>query len=127
MEYCPYCAQPLSKSFKVCPNCRKSLQFDLLEKVYRPGNSSHINKKVLKRMWYREHLHIFIPTISFILGFGLLQIDESISDLAPFQGQYLFLSHSSIYGTCDNLVKMLFRFTLLHQIFNLFLWLPGTM
>ncbi len=71
MEYCPYCAGPISKPSKICPHCRKSLDTDLLKQIYEPGKTSKLNKKLLMKVWYREKSYIIFPIITMIVGFAI--------------------------------------------------------
>ena len=34
MKYCPYCAESIPEDVKVCPNCKKSLDLNLLKEMY---------------------------------------------------------------------------------------------
>ena len=69
MRYCPYCASELSKPTKICPYCKKSLEFDLLKDMLETGERSDINKKLHWKIWYKEHSHIIFPMITLIIGF----------------------------------------------------------
>ncbi len=71
MEYCPYCAGPISKPSKICPHCKKSLDTDLLKQIYEPGKTSKLNKKLLMKVWYREKSYIIFPIITMIVGFAI--------------------------------------------------------
>ncbi len=71
MEYCPYCAGPISKPSKICPHCRKSLDTALLKQIYEPGKTSKLNKKLLMKVWYREKSYIIFPIITMIVGFAI--------------------------------------------------------
>ena len=71
MEYCPYCAGPISKPSKICPHCRKSLDTDLLKQIYEPGKTSKLNKKLLMKVWFREKSYILFPIITMIVGFAI--------------------------------------------------------
>ncbi len=94
MEYCPYCAEPLSKPSKICPHCRKSLDTDLLKQIYEPGKTSKLNKKLLMKKWYREKVYIIFPIITLIVGFiigallfyGFAQV-QFVNERAEFQGR----------------------------------------
>lgn len=68
MIYCPYCSEPITKSQKTCPFCKKSLDLDILDSLYEPGESSAISRKELRRLWFIEHSYIFWPVISLVLG-----------------------------------------------------------
>ena len=69
MKYCPYCATQLNKPSKVCPNCKKVLDLDLLSELYTSGKGSYVNKKLLKQKWFKEHSYIIIPLITLLVGF----------------------------------------------------------
>lgn len=71
MKYCPYCAAQLTKSSKVCPNCKKELDFDLLGELYFSEKGSDVNKKSLRRKWFREHSHIIFPIVTLIIGLAV--------------------------------------------------------
>jgi len=68
MEYCPYCSTPLYKAQKVCPECKKSLDLDVLQSLYKSPETSGINTKIKKRIWFREHSHIINPIIALFIG-----------------------------------------------------------
>ncbi len=69
MKYCPYCAELIPEDVKVCPNCKKSLDFDALKEMYISQDSSNINKQIKRKLWYKEHSHIIFPIITTIIGF----------------------------------------------------------
>lgn len=69
MDYCPYCAEQLTKSYKICPYCKKTLDTDLLKQLFEPGESSKIDKKLKMKIWYKEKSHIFYPILTLIIGF----------------------------------------------------------
>lgn len=68
MIYCPYCAERLSKPFEVCPNCKKVLDMQALKQIYGTGKSSRINKRALRKLWFKEHGHIIAPLVTLIIG-----------------------------------------------------------
>ncbi|HIE53347.1 MAG TPA: hypothetical protein EYP85_16465, partial [Armatimonadetes bacterium] len=68
MEYCPYCSNPLTEGASTCPHCKKSLDLSLIAHLYESGESSHINKAALRKIWYKEHRHIVLPVIFFLIG-----------------------------------------------------------
>ncbi|MGD9897899.1 MAG: hypothetical protein AB7T22_02115 [Calditrichaceae bacterium] len=87
MIYCPYCSEPVTKSHKICPFCKKSLDLDILDNLYEPGDSSAISKKDLRRLWFIERSYIFWPVITLILGLiagGMLMF---IYDQVQFSGE----------------------------------------
>jgi hypothetical protein len=71
MEYCPYCAEPLTKSYKICPYCKKSLDTELLKQIYQSGTSSKIDKRKLIKIWFMEKSYIIYPVITLIIGFTI--------------------------------------------------------
>lgn len=68
MEYCPYCSKTVSPTQKVCPNCKKSLDLDVIQSMYKASETSDIDKKVKKQIWFKEHSHVIFPIITLILG-----------------------------------------------------------
>ena len=68
MEYCPYCSSPVSPTQKVCPNCKKTMDLDVLQSMYKANETSDIDKKVKKHIWFREHSHVIYPIITLIIG-----------------------------------------------------------
>jgi cytoskeletal protein RodZ len=68
MNYCPYCAAQITKPSKVCPNCKKVLDFELLNEIYMSGKRSEPNRKLLKQKWFKEHKHIIVPIITMLVG-----------------------------------------------------------
>lgn len=68
MEYCPYCSTPVSPTQKVCPNCKKTMDLDLLQSMYKVTETSYIDKKVKKHIWFREHTYIIYPIFTLIIG-----------------------------------------------------------
>ncbi len=69
MEYCPYCSTPVSLTQKVCPSCKKSLDLEKLQSMYEAAETSEVDRKVKKQIWYREHSYIIYPIITLIIGF----------------------------------------------------------
>lgn len=91
MNYCPYCAEPLSKPTKVCPYCKKSLDFDLLKSIIEPTESSDINRKMLFKRWFKEHSFIIYPLIALIIGFiagGILLYGYAQIEFAGQKSEY---------------------------------------
>lgn len=91
MNYCPYCATQLTKASKVCPNCKKVLDFDLLSEIYSSGKGSDINKQLLKQKWLKERAHIIIPLISLLVGFfigGMLAYAYAQGEFAAERTDY---------------------------------------
>lgn len=68
MEYCPYCSTTVSPSQKVCPKCKKSLDIEKLQSMYESSETTQIDKKVKKQIWFKEHSHIIYPIITLIVG-----------------------------------------------------------
>ncbi|MGD9487391.1 MAG: zinc ribbon domain-containing protein [Calditrichaceae bacterium] len=87
MLYCPYCSEPVTKSQKICPFCKKSLDLDLLDNLYEPGESSSISKKELRRLWFIERSYIFWPVITLLLGLIAGGIIMFIFDQVQFSGE----------------------------------------
>ncbi len=68
MEYCPFCSEPVKAGAKTCPNCRKTIDFDELAGLYRPGESSHIDQAAKRRIWIREHALVIYPFVAVLIG-----------------------------------------------------------
>lgn len=68
MEYCTYCAEALTKPFEVCPHCNKILDFDVLMQIYHPGKTSAINRKALRKIWFKEHRRTIMPAVALFIG-----------------------------------------------------------
>ena len=68
MEYCPYCSNILSSTQKVCPNCKKSLDLNVLQSLYMVSETSGIDSKIKKQLWFREHSHVIYPIITLVIG-----------------------------------------------------------
>lgn len=91
MNYCPYCAGQISEDATKCPHCKKQLDFELLGKLYMSGKKSGINKKISRRLWLKEHSHIFIPIITLIVGFvvgGILTYGYGQQSFAAERSDY---------------------------------------
>ena len=72
MEYCPYCAAPVSPGAKTCHQCKKSLDISALNFSYLPDeNISVINKKAQRKIWLKEHSRFIWPIATLMLGFIL--------------------------------------------------------
>lgn len=69
MHYCPYCSEPISAGAKSCPHCKRSLEIELMQQLYQ-GNleSSHIDPRIKRKMWFRERRILFYPLIALIVG-----------------------------------------------------------
>lgn len=70
MRYCPHCSETLPKPVKICPHCKRSIDLHLLTSMYEPGDgSSEVNKKIRRKIWFREKLVIILPVIALAIGF----------------------------------------------------------
>ena len=82
MHYCPYCSATLHKKVDVCPECKKVIDYGMLGDLFSEGDSSHVNKKAARRIWFKERALIFVPILTLLIGlvaggilmFGYLQI-----------------------------------------------------
>lgn len=70
MEYCPFCSGELVKPVKICPHCKKSLDMDIYQAIFKPGASSKLNKKARRSLWFKENSRFIFPVI--FLAIGLL-------------------------------------------------------
>ncbi len=68
MAYCPHCSEALPKPVKVCPFCNKSIDIQLISSMYKSGESSEMDKKAKRKIWFREKLLIILPMISLLIG-----------------------------------------------------------
>jgi len=66
--YCPHCSAALPKPVKVCPFCNKAIDLNLLSSMYRPGESSEKDKKIRRKIWFKEKLLIILPLLTLIIG-----------------------------------------------------------
>jgi hypothetical protein len=89
MNYCPYCATHLNKLSKVCPNCKKVLDLDLLSELYTSGKGSYVDKKLLKQKWFKEHSYIIIPFMALLIGFFIGGIISHIYAQEEFTGEQI--------------------------------------
>lgn len=71
MEYCPYCSGPLSRPAKVCPHCKKSLDLQTYQSIFKPGETTKTNKKALRRLWFKEHSRFLIPLLFLVIGLAV--------------------------------------------------------
>jgi len=69
MNYCPHCSAHLPKPVKVCPFCKRTVDLEMITSVYKPGESSQIDKKMRRKIWIREKLIIILPLVAIIAGF----------------------------------------------------------
>ncbi|MCK4560044.1 MAG: hypothetical protein KAV45_09695 [Calditrichia bacterium] len=70
MTYCPHCSAQLPKPMKICPFCKRTVDLDLISSVYKPGESSDIQRKIKRKIWFREKLIIILPIITLVIGFA---------------------------------------------------------
>jgi len=68
MAYCPHCSEALPKPVKVCPFCNRTIDVDLLSAMYEPGESSELDKKVRRKIWFKEKLLFILPLLALIIG-----------------------------------------------------------
>ena len=68
MAYCPHCSEELPKPVKVCPFCNKTIDLDLLSSMYKPGETSETDKKIRRKIWFKEKLLIILPLLALIIG-----------------------------------------------------------
>jgi hypothetical protein len=68
MPYCPHCSERLPKPTKICPFCNKTVDLGLISSVFKPGESSDIQKKMKRKIWFREKLIIILPVIFLAIG-----------------------------------------------------------
>ncbi len=81
MSYCPHCSEQLPKPTKICPYCNKTVDLGLISSVYKPGESSDIQRKMKRKIWFREKLIIILPVIFLAIGLAagaitMFTIDE---------------------------------------------------
>jgi len=68
MAYCPHCSEELPKPVKVCPFCNKTIDLNLLSSMYKPGETSETDKKIRRKIWFKEKLLIILPLLALIIG-----------------------------------------------------------
>jgi hypothetical protein len=68
MTYCPHCSEKLPKPTKICPYCKRTVDLGLISSVYTPGDSSDIQRKMKRKIWFREKLIIILPVIFLAIG-----------------------------------------------------------
>ena len=68
MSYCPHCSELLTKPVKICPYCKKTVDINLYSQLVEPGESSGKSKKIVRKIWIREHANIILPAITLIIG-----------------------------------------------------------
>jgi hypothetical protein len=71
MSYCPHCSELLPKPTKICPFCNKTVDLGLISSVYKPGETSDIQRKMKRKIWFREKLIIILPIIFLAIGLGV--------------------------------------------------------
>lgn len=71
MEYCPFCSGPLSSNLKVCPHCNKSIDLDIYQSVFSPGQTSKINKKAARQLKFKENARYIFPVVFLLIGFAV--------------------------------------------------------
>jgi hypothetical protein len=69
MVYCPHCSERLPKPVTVCPYCKQAVDLRLISSLYEPTESSTVNKKIKRKIWFREKLLIILPIIALVIGF----------------------------------------------------------
>jgi hypothetical protein len=69
MHYCPHCSEPLYKKVDVCPECKNVIDYKLLGNLIEESETSHLNRKAKRRIWFKEHALMIIPIITLIIGF----------------------------------------------------------
>jgi hypothetical protein len=68
MAYCPFCSEALPKPVKVCPFCHKAIDTQLISSMYKAGETSDVDKKVKRKIWFREKILIILPTLTLLIG-----------------------------------------------------------
>lgn len=71
MSYCPHCSEQLPKPTKICPFCNKTVDLGMISSVYKPGESSDIQRKMKRKIWFREKLIIILPIIFLAIGLAV--------------------------------------------------------
>jgi len=67
MEYCPHCSGAITKPAKVCPHCKKSLNLQMYQSVYKPAETSVPNKAAIRKLWFKENSRYILPVL-FLIG-----------------------------------------------------------
>jgi len=94
MNYCPYCAEPLTKITDVCPHCNKAISPGVLHSLYKNRNSSRENRSARRKIWFKEHALLLIPLLTvtggliagIFLAYGYAQAEFS-GEKESFQNQ----------------------------------------
>lgn len=68
MTYCYHCITQLSKDYKVCPHCNKTLDLERLKGIYRTEGSA---AKESMRIWLSEHSRMLMPILTLVIGVGI--------------------------------------------------------
>jgi hypothetical protein len=84
MPYCPHCSERLPKPTKICPFCNKTVDLGLISSVFKPGESSDIQKKMKRKIWFREKLIIILPVIFLAIGLAVGAIAMFVFDEIRF-------------------------------------------
>jgi len=84
MTYCPHCSEQLPKPMKLCPFCKRTVDLGLISSVYTPGDSSDIQRKIKRKIWFREKLIIILPLITLAIGFIAGAISMFVYDEIQF-------------------------------------------
>jgi hypothetical protein len=71
MHYCPHCSHVLLKPVKVCPYCKKTVDYEILASVYQDRDRSEKDRTKLRKIWLKEHEGIFMLIGGVLLGFIL--------------------------------------------------------
>ncbi len=69
MNYCPHCAELLTKITEVCPHCNKAISPGVLQSLYEDQKTSKMNLAARRKIWFREHALYIIPAITLVAGF----------------------------------------------------------
>lgn len=71
MIYCYHCTARLSKDYKVCPHCNKTLDLEMLKRIFHTDTGGDSKGFAALRIWFWEHNRILMPTILFLFGMGV--------------------------------------------------------
>ena len=85
MSYCPHCSEQLPKPTKICPFCNKTVDLGMISSVYKPGESSDIQRKMKRKIWFREKLIIILPIIFLAIGLAVGAIAMFTFDEVRFE------------------------------------------
>jgi uncharacterized membrane protein YvbJ len=84
MRYCPHCSESIPDSAKICPNCKKSVEIDLIKSVFGPGEDSSMNKRAWRKLWLKEKSVVIIPVLTLIAGLLIGALIMFIFDQSQF-------------------------------------------